>query len=620
MTPSSPDEVRVAKARKLRNFFGEDLSKTSMTPTSPTNMLDVSIPSTTVEPSSPTPSSPSTGSEVEAPRPPQKMPQRNTMNRASTVSIMSGLNWGFGSGGSAQAGTSQPQARSPSANFIQSNHQKLKHFFGQRPPSELINTHLVEYFPNAASEKKILSKAVRNNVRKSMMRRNSSFGGSLAGGLIGKTSWDASRDSQNLQGLGLSRFSMSSAGSTSARGSIDVVPPLPTKDGAGLSANMMSRFSEDYDSLPAGRPSLQSQHSSASVTPSIVLDSDEEDNNDTQSLSSVQTRKTGRKSRPSSRLSVWSQSRSNKDSDNASLLTVDEITEDLEKRRLSRASLLPNAAELAGLGDISGDSTESEAAASSNLGILDEVQEGDSTEEDVEGDEEEEDDDEEDEEEEEDDEAGEGTATSAIDPDVPQTVTTTTKKATFRWMRGALIGAGSFGQVYLGMNATNGSLMAVKQVELPTGNSHNEERKKSMLSALEREIELLKVMSHENIVQYLGTDNRPRTLRLANSFVYADSSSDGKHLYIFLEYVPGGSVAHLLANYGAFEEALVRTFVKQILQGLSYLHEADIIHRDIKGANILVDNRGGIKISDFGISKKVEESELVLFDVPVLLS
>ena len=54
------------------------------------------------------------------------------------------------------------------------------------------------------------------------------------------------------------------------------------------------------------------------------------------------------------------------------------------------------------------------------------------------------------------------------------------------------------------MNAANGSFMAVKQVELPTGSSHNEERKKSMLSALEREIELLKVMEHENIVQYLG--------------------------------------------------------------------------------------------------------------------
>ena len=48
------------------------------------------------------------------------------------------------------------------------------------------------------------------------------------------------------------------------------------------------------------------------------------------------------------------------------------------------------------------------------------------------------------------------------------------------------------------MNPTSGSLMAVKQVELPTGNSHNEERKKSMLEALEREIELLKGLQHES--------------------------------------------------------------------------------------------------------------------------
>jgi len=90
---------------------------------------------------------------------------------------------------------------------------------------------------------------------------------------------------------------------------------------------------------------------------------------------------------------------------------------------------------------------------------------------------------------------------------------------------------------------------------------------------------------------------------------YLDSSSDETHLNIFLEYVPGGSVAALLSNYGAFEEALVSKFVRQILTGLDYLHEREIIHRDIKGANILVDNKGGIKISDFGISKKVEDSE-----------
>ena len=75
---------------------------------------------------------------------------------------------------------------------------------------------------------------------------------------------------------------------------------------------------------------------------------------------------------------------------------------------------------------------------------------------------------------------------------------------------------------------------------------------------------------------------------------------------IFLEYVPGGSVTALLRNYGSFEEPLVKNFVRQILQGLNYLHERDIIHRDIKGANILVDNKGGVKISDFGISKKVD--------------
>ena len=59
-------------------------------------------------------------------------------------------------------------------------------------------------------------------------------------------------------------------------------------------------------------------------------------------------------------------------------------------------------------------------------------------------------------------------------------------------------------QVFLAMNAINGTLMAVKQVEIPSGVSHNEARKKGMVEALEREIELLKGLQHENIVQYLG--------------------------------------------------------------------------------------------------------------------
>lgn len=77
-------------------------------------------------------------------------------------------------------------------------------------------------------------------------------------------------------------------------------------------------------------------------------------------------------------------------------------------------------------------------------------------------------------------------------------------KRVIKWIKGALIGAGSFGSVFLGMDAQHGLLMAVKQVALPRGNSTNEERKKTMLTALEREIALLKELSHEYIVQYLG--------------------------------------------------------------------------------------------------------------------
>jgi mitogen-activated protein kinase kinase kinase len=165
-----------------------------------------------------------------------------------------------------------------------------------------------------------------------------------------------------------------------------------------------------------------------------------------------------------------------------------------------------------------------------------------------------------------------------------------------RYMKGALIGKGSFGSVYLALHAVTGELMAVKQVEIPVednGDTVAIEKKKNMLAALKHEIGLLRELKHSNIVQYLG------------------SNSDDSHLNIFLEYVPGGSVATMLVNYGPLGESLISNFVRQILTGLAYLHSKDIIHRDIKGANILVDNKGSVKISDFGISKRVEASSLL---------
>mgnify|MGYP001244663536 CR=1 FL=1 len=164
-----------------------------------------------------------------------------------------------------------------------------------------------------------------------------------------------------------------------------------------------------------------------------------------------------------------------------------------------------------------------------------------------------------------------------------------------KWIKGALIGRGSFGSVYLALHAVTGELLAVKQVEtLGSGtNGQNDQRKKNMIEALKREITLLRDLRHPNIVQYLGC------------------GTSAEYLNIFLEYVPGGSVQTMLESYGALPEPLIRTFVRQILNGLSYLHNKDIIHRDIKGANILVDNKGTIKISDFGISKKLEASNIL---------
>ncbi|KAG2224411.1 hypothetical protein INT45_002950 [Circinella minor] len=189
--------------------------------------------------------------------------------------------------------------------------------------------------------------------------------------------------------------------------------------------------------------------------------------------------------------------------------------------------------------------------------------------------------------------------TTHPEPPTPTKVQPTiSNESPVAWMKGSLIGRGTFGDVYLGLNPLSGELMAVKQVELPVENSATEERKKGMVVALQREIDLLKDLQHENIVQYLG------------------SQTDAAHFSIFLEYVPGGSVAGLLASYGAFQEPLVTSFVRQILKGLNYLHGRDIVHRDIKGANVLVDNKGGVKISDFGISKKVEEDMMQVSSAP----
>ena len=80
-------------------------------------------------------------------------------------------------------------------------------------------------------------------------------------------------------------------------------------------------------------------------------------------------------------------------------------------------------------------------------------------------------------------------------------------------------------------------------------------------------------------------------------------------LSIFLEHMPGGSIAELVSRFGKLDESVIRKYTREVLEGLIYLHDKGIIHRDIKGQNILVDNHGVCKLADFGASRHMQSAE-----------
>lgn len=161
------------------------------------------------------------------------------------------------------------------------------------------------------------------------------------------------------------------------------------------------------------------------------------------------------------------------------------------------------------------------------------------------------------------------------------------RQATFRIIRGQLIGKGTYGKVYLGMNADTGDVLAVKQVEI-SQKVTDKDRLKEMVAAMDSEIDTMQHLEHPNIVQYLGSEKKDYSIS------------------IFLEYISGGSVGSCLRKHGKFEEPVVKSLTRQTLDGLAYLHQEGILHRDLKADNILLDVDGTCKISDFGISKKTD--------------
>ncbi|KAJ7004101.1 mitogen-activated protein kinase kinase kinase YODA isoform X1 [Populus alba x Populus x berolinensis] len=173
-------------------------------------------------------------------------------------------------------------------------------------------------------------------------------------------------------------------------------------------------------------------------------------------------------------------------------------------------------------------------------------------------------------------------STSPSVPRSPSRMENPTSSGT-RWQKGRMLGRGSFGDVYLGFNRERGEMCAMKEVALFSDDA----KSKESAQQLGQEIVLLSRLHHPNIVQYYGSE-----------------TVDDK-LYIYLEYVSGGSIYKLLQEYGQFGEKAIRSYTQQILCGLAYLHAKKTVHRDIKGANILVDPTGRVKLADFGMAKHI---------------
>ncbi|XP_009808675.2 mitogen-activated protein kinase kinase kinase 19 [Gavia stellata] len=151
------------------------------------------------------------------------------------------------------------------------------------------------------------------------------------------------------------------------------------------------------------------------------------------------------------------------------------------------------------------------------------------------------------------------------------------------WTRGEVLGKGAYGTVYCGLTS-QGQLIAVKQVVLDTSDQLTTEKE---YQKLHEEVDLLKTLKHVNIVTYLGT------------------CLEDNILSIFMEFVPGGSISSIINRFGPLPEIVLCKYTKQILQGVAYLHDNCVVHRDIKGNNVMLMPNGIVKLIDFGCARRL---------------
>ncbi|KAL1699014.1 hypothetical protein EV121DRAFT_265542 [Schizophyllum commune] len=174
-------------------------------------------------------------------------------------------------------------------------------------------------------------------------------------------------------------------------------------------------------------------------------------------------------------------------------------------------------------------------------------------------------------------EAGPSDAAMAPAPPPVSAPTTSSEKSEL-YSIVSQVGEGTFGKVYKAMNNVSKNLVALKRIRMET------ERDGFPVTAM-REIKLLQSLKHENVI-------RLYEMMVSNA-----------HVYMVFQYMDHDLTGILSQHQFSFTEAHLKSLCYQMLAGLAYLHHKGVIHRDIKGSNILVNNRGELKLADFGLAR-----------------
>ena len=152
---------------------------------------------------------------------------------------------------------------------------------------------------------------------------------------------------------------------------------------------------------------------------------------------------------------------------------------------------------------------------------------------------------------------------------------------------GRIIGRGAFGKVNIGLNILTGRIVAIKSFNKQNISSFTSKEK------IRKETDIMRNLKHSSITKIL------------------EMFESEKYVLIIMEYISGGNLQSFVKKRRKLNEKTAKILFKQIMEGIKYIHSKNIVHRDIKLENILIDLNNNIKICDFGVSKRIHSNSIL---------